>query len=374
MSDRGRILLVDDDPDLLAVHALYLQSLGYEVIEAADGHKALSVLSEPSHSVAAIVSDIVMPEMDGYELCKTLKSEPATHEIPVVFVSQLDTLEEKLKGFEIGADDYITKPISPEVLGQKLNVLIGMRDKSLELQDQLAETQSVAMQAMTYSSDLGQVLEFYKNTLSAESFDDVARLLFDVTGNYGLHCTLQIITPQKILNFGDTREVSPLEANVIEMVRQKERFFDFGPRTVINYDTFSLLIKNMPVDDADRYGSLKDSLGNLCTAIEARVEFLLHQSAALHKEEIVGTVLDMLEKIDKAFTEVQGVNAAIINQMIDELDEAMMDLGLTPHQEELIRTIAVNCRESSDKAIKDGVALYDMFEEVRTKLDHVMGR
>ena len=112
----------------------------------------------------------------------------------------------------------------------------------------------------------------------------------------------------------------------------------------------------------------------MCTAVEARVEFLLHQSAALQKEGIVRTVLNMLEKIDKAFTDVQGANAVIINRMIDELDEAMMDLGLTPHQEELIRTIAVNCREGSDKAIKDGVALYDMFEDVRTKLDHVMGR
>ncbi len=372
MSDKGLILLVDDDPELLEVHSLYLKSLGYKVLEASDGAKALDTLWEQPVPVDAIVSDIVMPEKDGYELCRTLKAESATQDIPVVFVSHLDTLEEKLKGFEVGADDYITKPIAPEVLGQKLRVLIGMRGKSLELQLQLAETQNVAMQAMTYSSDLGQVMEFYKNTLSAASFQDVARLLFEVTGNYGLHATLQVITPLDVLNFGDTHEISPLESNVIEMARQKGRFFDFGQRTILNYKHFSLLIKNMPVDDETRYGAVKDTLGSLCTAIEARVEFLLHQSATRYKEDIVNTVLNVLEKIDESFAKVQSANVSIINQMIDELDEAMMDLGLTEHQEDLIRTIAVNCRENSNQAIKDGLALYDMFEEVRSQLDRVL--
>lgn len=372
MADKGLILLVDDDPALLAVHSLYLKSLGYKVIEAANGDEALNAVWEQPSPVDAIVSDIVMPEMDGYEFCKTLKSEPATQEIPVIFVSQLDTLEEKMKGFEVGGDDYITKPIRPEVLGEKLKALIGMRGKSLELQLQLAETQSVAMQAMTYSSDLGQVLEFYKSTLNAESFEEVAKLLFEVMANYGLKCTLQIILPHKVLNFGDTHEVSPLEANVIEMARQKGRFFDFGQRTVINYSDFSLLIKNMPIEDEERYGSMKDTLGNLCTAIEAKVKFLLHQSDAEYKEEIVGTVLGVLEKIDDAFSRVQSTNASIISQMIDDLDELMMDLGLSSHQEEQIRTIAVNCRDSSNQAIKDGVALFDMFEDVRTQLDRVL--
>lgn len=374
MSDAGLILIVDDDADLLLVHSLFVKSLGYEVLTANDGEQALELVRQRGDEIDLILSDVMMPGMDGYELCRTLKADPMTAEIPVLFVTAADTLEEKVKGFDAGAEDYIIKPVAPETLGRKLRVLIERRAQGRALRQQLNETQSVAMQAMTYSGDLGQVLEFYKNTLNANSFEQVAELLFDVTNNYGLHCTLQIITPEKVLNFGYNGEVTPLEINVIELGRSKGRFFDFGPRTLINYKEFSLLTKNMPVDNPERYGIIKDSLGNLCNAIEARVKFLLYETATLQKERIVSAVLGVLEKIDTIFTQMQEDNTAVISHVIDELDEAMLDLGLTPDQEDLIRGIVVAGREKSREVLRDGLVLYELFEQVRNKLDKALSK
>ena len=366
------VLVVDDDPDLLAAHAIHLKSLGYGVEEADNGQQALELVKANPDKFNVILSDILMPEMDGYELCQAIKADSETQDIPIIFVTQLATLEEKLKGFEVGADDYITKPISIEILALKIRALIEIRARNKVMKQQLAESNSVAMQAMTYSSDLGQILEFYKNTLNAESFEEVASLLFQVTDNYGLFCTLQIITTEGLINFSYQDEVSPLEANVIEMSRSKGRFFDFGSRTLINYDDFSLLMKNMPLDDPERYGILKDSLGTLCNAIEARVKFLLTQNMVVKKSRIVNVVLGVLEEIDDTFTEVQRANVAVINKMIDDMDVAMMDLGLTPNQEDLVRAIAVNCRENSNEVFKRGVTLYDKFEAVRSQLDGIL--
>lgn len=374
MSDSGLILVVDDDPGLLQVHTLFVQSLGYQVVTANNGREALDQVRQHQNSLDLILSDVMMPEMDGYELCKRLKAEPDTADIPVLFVTAADTLEEKVKGFDIGAEDYIIKPVTPEVLGHKLKVLMEHRASSRALRQQLSETQSVAMQAMTYSGDLGQVLEFYKSTLNASSFSKVAELLFDVTNNYGLRCTLQIVTPEKVLNFGDNGEVTPLEVNVIELGRNKGRFFDFGPRTLINYKEFSLLTKNMPVENPERYGIIKDSLGNLCNAIEARVKFLIYENATLQKEQIVSAVLGVLEKIDTIFTQMQEDNTSVMNQVIDALDEAMMDLGLSMEQEDLIRGIVVTGREKSQEVLRDGLVLYDLFEQVRDQLDKVLSK
>ncbi len=372
MSDNGFALVVDDDPDLIAVHVLLMQQQGYEVLTAANGQEALNILRRDPSAVDLILSDIVMPEMDGYEFCKQAKDLPDANNIPFVFVSQLTTLEEIIKGYSVGADDYITKPISQDVLTYKVQRLRTIRDRNRDLAKQISESAQVAMQAMTYSSDLGQVLEFYKNTFNAESFDEVARLLFDVTSAQGLHATLQILTPREVLNFSDQGEVSPLEANVIEMSRPKARFFDFGPRTVINYADFSLMIKNMPLDDPERYGITKDTLGTLCNAIESRVQFLLYQNASQRKQEIVNAVTGALEDINNAFTNIQNSNMGVIQTMMDELDDSMMNMGLTSSQENQIRGAADRCLERSKQVFEQGVELYDMFEKVQGQLETIL--
>ena len=371
---KTRVLVVDDDPDLLTAHSLHLLSLGCDVLSAENGERGLELVQKSPESIDVILADIVMPVMDGYQLCQAVKNDSATQEIPLIFISQLSSLEEKMKGFEVGADDYITKPISPEELGYKINTLLKLRLQGKDLKQQLNESNSVAMQAMTYSSVLGQILEFYKNALNAVDFEEVARLLFEVTNGYGLKCTLQIITHNGLFNFGSQGVVSPLEANVIEMSRLKGRFFDFGARTLINYDDFSLLIKNMPLDQPERYGILKDSLGALCNAVEARVKFLLQQNASRQKEQIVDAVLSMMEDVDRIFSEVQHENVSIINHMIDEIDNVMMDLALTENQEELVRAILVDGREQSSEIFKSGEKLYDKFEQVRDQLDTALSK
>jgi len=367
-----RVLVVEDDADLLAMHSLHLVSLGYDVLEAENGAVALELVKESAEDIDIILSDIVMPVMEGYAFCQAVKSGPESLDIPLIFVSALSSLEEKLKGFEVGADDYIAKPVSPEELGLKIKKLLELGAKNKGLQQQLSESNSVAMQAMTYSSDLGQVLEFYKNTLDAANFDEVAGLLFDVTNGYGLKCSMQIITRDGVLNFSSQGVVSPLEENVIELSRPKGRFFDFNARTIINYPEFSLLIKNMPVEDEERYGITKDSLGNLCNAIEARVKFLMYENASIQKEKVINAVIGMMAEVDKQFGEMQDANTNVINSMLDDLDEAMLDLGLTSAQEDLVRAIVVEGREKSKRAFKRADVIYDKFEQVRAELDNAL--
>ncbi len=373
MEERShRVLVVDDDADLLAMHSLHLVSLGYDVLTAENGKEALDRVNGSHQSIDIILSDIVMPVMEGYAFCQAVKSNPEYQDIPFIFVSSLASLEEKLKGFEVGADDYITKPISPEELGLKIKKLLVLREENKNLQQQLSESNSVAMQAMTYSSDLGQVLEFYKNTLDAVNYEEVARLLFDATNNYGLKCSLKIFSRDESFGFSSQGIVSPLEESVIELSRYRGRFFDFNARTIINYADFSLLVKNMPIEDEERYGITKDSLGNLCDAVEARIKFLMYENASIQKEQVINVVIGMMEEVDKQFGEMQEANTNVINSMLDDLDEAMLDLGLTSGQEDLVRSIVVEGRERSKRAFKRADVIYDKFDEVRQELDNAL--
>lgn len=108
------VLVVDDTPENLTLITLLLREL-YRVKIATNGSKALQIAfsNEPPD---LILLDIMMPEMDGYEVCRHLKSDPQTAGIPVIFLTAKAEIEDELKGFELGAVDYITKPISPPIV------------------------------------------------------------------------------------------------------------------------------------------------------------------------------------------------------------------------------------------------------------------
>lgn len=119
----ARVLLVDDREDnLMALHAV-LEPLGYELVSARSGHEALRILLDTD--VSAIVLDVQMPDMDGFEAAALLKSREATRSIPVLFLTAVGlSVEHELRGYEVGGADYIYKPFEPRVLQAKVRAAV----------------------------------------------------------------------------------------------------------------------------------------------------------------------------------------------------------------------------------------------------------
>ena len=112
---RSRLLIVDDVPKNIQVLGNILQQDDdYHITAAMSGRQALNALD--SFEADLILLDIVMPEMDGFETCKRIKSDPAARDIPVIFLTARYEIENLVKGFKLGAVDYITKPVKPEEL------------------------------------------------------------------------------------------------------------------------------------------------------------------------------------------------------------------------------------------------------------------
>ena len=114
MEDKGRILAVDDTPNSLRLLTDILKEEGYEVRSAISGELALHAAT--SNPPELVLLDIRMPEMDGFEVCRRLKAQPETRNVPVIFVSAAVETDEKVKGFELGAVDYVTKPYQRDEL------------------------------------------------------------------------------------------------------------------------------------------------------------------------------------------------------------------------------------------------------------------
>ena len=160
----GKILVVDDTPMNVKLLADLLGVKGYTVTTAASGKEALEKIDADCPDL--VLLDVMMPGMTGYEVCKKLRENPATAMLPVVMVTALDPGQERVKGIEAGADDFLSKPINqPELLARVRSLL---RVKALH--DELAELNRtlearVAAQ-VTQLDSLGRLKRFFSPQLA----------------------------------------------------------------------------------------------------------------------------------------------------------------------------------------------------------------
>jgi len=127
----AKILVVDDIAINLELQKAYLTAAGYEVIEAKSGQEALQKVRDEKPDL--ILLDVMMPKMSGYEVCKILKNDPETQFIPIIMVTALTSVEDKIRGIEAGADDFISRPFNKTELMARVKSLLRIKF----LQDQL---------------------------------------------------------------------------------------------------------------------------------------------------------------------------------------------------------------------------------------------
>lgn len=116
-----RVLIADDEPDILEILKYNLESEGCEVITARDGDEALEMAKKTQPDL--IVLDVMMPRKTGVEVCQILRAQPAFRETLIIFLTAVSDEVSEIKGLETGADDYISKPVSPKVFISRVNAL-----------------------------------------------------------------------------------------------------------------------------------------------------------------------------------------------------------------------------------------------------------
>ena len=132
-SANKKILVADDEVDVLNLVALNLKNAGYSVLKADDGPAALEAAR--ASLPALIVLDLMLPGMPGLEVCKLLKGDPATKQIPIIMLTAKAEEVDRIVGLELGADDYVTKPFSPRELVLRVKSLIRRTDSSAPMEN-----------------------------------------------------------------------------------------------------------------------------------------------------------------------------------------------------------------------------------------------
>lgn len=124
------VLVVDDEPMARTLLRLMLVRAGFEVVEAEDGYDALDKLKEGEPDV--MILDVMMPGIDGFHVCETVRATPSTSELPIIMLSAKTDMASANKGLRLGANKYLTKPISPEELTRQVRDVLQNSNSRLE--------------------------------------------------------------------------------------------------------------------------------------------------------------------------------------------------------------------------------------------------
>ena len=226
-TSKGNILIVDDTPDNLRLLSSALTDRGYKVRSVING--AMALMGAQAAVPDLIMLDIKMPDLDGYEVCQRLKENPQTREIPVIFISALDEVFDKVKAFRSGGVDYIQKPFQVEEVLARIENQLTVRRLQMQLQaqnQQLQQTQANLLQALEQERSLKQRIE---EMAAIEERNRIAREIHDSLGHSLTALNVQLQAAASLLLSDPTQaqaflsQAQRLGATAMQEVRQSVR-------------------------------------------------------------------------------------------------------------------------------------------------------
>ncbi|MDE1545533.1 response regulator [Dechloromonas agitata] len=341
MENNLRVFAVDDEPIILDIlHATLAADCELQTFASAEA--CLSAVADNKPDLLLV--DVSMPGMDGYALCRHLKDDWDTQDIPVVFISANDNNETRLLCYEAGGDDFIQKPFEPAELLSKLSVAARILAEKKALREQAGYAQKTAMAAMVSMGELGVVLQFLSKSFACNTIDELATALLDAMQQYDLQAAVQMRMGSEVLTLSHNGRNVPLEVSVLNHVRESGRIFQFKSRCVFNYGQVTLLVNNMPLDDVERCGRIRDNGALLAEGADARLRAIETEILAARRRAGIESALPRL------YATLDGVQAnyrrncfELTQVMIDyqeQLTKAFITLGLMERQEEQLSGMA----------------------------------
>lgn len=207
-----------------------------------------------------------------------------------------------------------------------------------QLVGELKEARSAAFQAMMMSSELGMMLRFLQSGMQSKNFADLASAMFAVLEAMNLKASLHIHYDRIAETYVDDGKSRPIESEIFETCRNGLRIIDFKQHTIFNQNNCSLLIRNMPINNPERYGMLRDNLCILLDVVQNRVDSLILEQKAASLRQLMDISLGVIQNIllemdaqQRAFT---NSTSQVIDDMLVQLKNDFSTLNLDQVEEE----------------------------------------
>ena len=373
MVDKALIMIVDDEPANCELLRQALEHESYQTIICNSGPECLEQ-AEKLHP-HLILLDVLMSDMSGYEVCQKLRDCDDTEKTPIIFISALDTLDDRLKGYDAGGDDYLSKPVDlPEVF-KKIELSLNIRKKNVQLETDIIETQNAFMTALTMSAETGTVSNFIEKSFLAQNYDNLLAAFFESMTSFNLTAVAQIRYEGETITINSDGKTLHLEHELMLQAQSDGRILEFGHRMFINYEYFSMLIKNAPVDNEELYGRLKDHLIVIASACHARVESIgttINLKKNINLSNLFKKTLVAVERIQNILARDLQETKEITRRMGQGIEANVLYLGLEEDQEKQLMDLIDNATEELVGLIANKGDINNAFEEVLDSMNNAL--
>ena len=249
------------DYNALVIGASHCQQLEQQIgnpysLICVDDFETLLNLAHSTPCQVLIINEVVVGMVAAMDWCRKLKQEDIFNDVPIVMLADRDELADRMDAFEAGFDDLIGNDAMWE-LRARIDRVVFNKLANAQLKAQLQQANEMAFIAMSDTSDLGVNIQFLLDCSTCNNLDELGMRLFQALQNYGLSCSLQMRSEHGIKNMEANGMAKAMESVLMDECKDQGRYVDFGHRSIMNYETVSLLVKNMPVDDDKKYGAIK---------------------------------------------------------------------------------------------------------------------
>ena len=340
MSQSFKVFAVDDDPVVRDIMTAILEpDCEIHTFPTAEDCLAQMLTDRPDY----FLLDVNLPGIDGYTLCRKIKDDAALRNTPVTFVSGLDNIEERVKGYDAGGEDFIVKPFEPEELLRKLLVAQNLVRNQRSLTAQVEDAEMLSSLVMASMDETGILLQFMSKLIAMESAAEIATGLLELMRRYRLDGVVQTRVGRDMQTLSAAGENLPLEISVIEHVRDQGRIFEFRRRSVHNFERVTLMVNNLPLEDPDFCGRLRDHLSVAAQGVDSRLKAIETEQLNLRNQS---AVLSALESVGSTLLEMRSAHqrdSADSAKLVVDLQETLLNsffrLGLTDNQEKFLQNM-----------------------------------
>ncbi|MDC9566885.1 MULTISPECIES: response regulator [unclassified Pseudoalteromonas] len=355
-----KILAVDDEPFNREIIEEILEDLDFELQVATSGPECLAMVE--GYMPQVILLDVSMPQMNGYEVCKALKANPNTAHIIVMFVSARGTVEERMEGYSVGAEDYIVKPFGHDELKSKLKNLNQVLIEKQSLEKQVEDATSTAFNAMANSSEMGQIVNYIENIGFINNPQDLGKALIDCLQTFDLQSNVEFRHLDTIEHFALSGVCSPIVIELFDMLKNKGRLHEFSHRILVNYEMISLLILNMPDHDPDKHGRIRDHVCFIVSVTEQQLRAIMTkqmlESQQQKLNDVASTVHSKFHGLIGLLNENRESNEKVFKQLQEDLEVRIPTMGLDEDQEVFIY-------KKVDETIQNSIAREESVKQVK---------
>ena len=369
---KGHILYFEYDQVVSQSTIDCLKQENYQITHFSEfpksGIEALKSTLEDQPDV--VILDINMPGLDGYKVCKILKEEYLNKKTPILFISENVSEEDILRAYDSGANDFLRKPVRLKELLIKLEKYLVQKEQLKSNQAQMNIAQKMAFDAMTTSSELGEILRFHEALHSINTISALAKSVLAAISKFSLTSSIMLFTDNAEY-FSIDGKNRPLEEKVLQAYKGQARIYSWKDKTFFNYDYFSVIIKDMPIGDELRYGILKDQLCILLNGVDARVRAIMIQDSnakkAVTMKIAADTIANMVMEIENDNIELSQNFEQIILKLECNIAADIIQFNLLENEEKVLM-------EHVMLAIKESSAVFENSIDKEKQYKSIMNR